>query len=145
NRGGGSGAFVLANGRGANVELTSALAREPYLAVAEIIGRAAQGRITLAAAITQDEIEARFAERIEARDEIAFDQPSMSLRGRRLRRLGAFALTEQPIAVAADEEAARILTAGIAKAGLARLPWTKALTQWRDRVLFLRRAEGDEW
>ncbi len=29
--------------------------------------------------------------------------------------------------------------------GLDRLPWTKALRQWRDRVAFLRGAEGDEW
>ena len=29
--------------------------------------------------------------------------------------------------------------------GIARLPWTKALVQWRDRVMFLRRAEGEEW
>ncbi len=33
----------------------------------------------------------------------------------------------------------------IVKAGLDRLPWTKALAQWRDRVAFLRRAEGEEW
>jgi ATP-dependent helicase HrpB len=38
-----------------------------------------------------------------------------------------------------------LLAAGIARAGLGRLPWTKALTQWRDRVMFLRRAEGEEW
>src|SRR6185437_11674403 len=38
NRGSGGGAFLLANGRGANVEPATALAREPYLAVAEIIG-----------------------------------------------------------------------------------------------------------
>ena len=29
--------------------------------------------------------------------------------------------------------------------GLDRLPWTKALRQWRDRVMFLRGAEGEEW
>jgi len=145
NRGGGNGAFLLANGRGANVDLASALAREPYLAVAEIIGSAAQGRIVLAAPIALAEIEARFADRIEARDEVAFDPQSSSLRGRRLRRLGAIALAEQPMPVAADEQAARALAAGIAKVGVDRLPWTKALSQWRDRVLFLRRAEGEEW
>ena len=145
NRGGGTGAFLLANGRGANVDPTSALAREPYLAVAEIIGSAAQGRIVLAAAITLAEIEARFADRIEARNDIAFDLPSASLRGRRLRRLGALALAEQPIAVTADDDAARVLAAGIVQLGLDRLPWSKALTQWRDRVQFLRRAEGEEW
>ena len=29
--------------------------------------------------------------------------------------------------------------------GLARLPWSAALKQWRDRVMFLRRAEGEPW
>ena len=49
---GADGAFLLANGRGANVDPTSALAREPFLAVAEISGTAAQGRIVLAAPLT---------------------------------------------------------------------------------------------
>ena len=61
----GNGSFVLANGRGAAVEQTSSLARAPYIAVAELTGTAAQGRILLAAPITQDEIEQRFADQIE--------------------------------------------------------------------------------
>src|SRR5919197_412747 len=59
NRGGGNGAFLLASGRGANVDPASALAREPFLAVAELSGTAAQGRILAAAAITLEDIEAR--------------------------------------------------------------------------------------
>jgi ATP-dependent helicase HrpB len=139
-RGGGNGGFLLVNGRGANVDPASALAREPYLAVAEIVGSAAQGRIVLAAPMSLAEIEARFADRIEAKEEVTFDVPSASLRGRRLRRLGALALAEQPVAVAADEQAARTLAAGIARLGIGRLPWSKALSQWRDRVMFLRRS-----
>src|SRR5262249_23567504 len=38
NRGGASGAFLLVNGRGATVDAASPLAREPYLAVAEMTG-----------------------------------------------------------------------------------------------------------
>src|SRR5215831_16515656 len=72
NRGAG-GAFLLANGRGANVDAASALARAPFLAVAEITGTAAQGRIVLAAPLTLAQIEAQFADRIESRDEIAFE------------------------------------------------------------------------
>jgi ATP-dependent helicase HrpB len=149
NRGGAPGAFLLANGRGAQLDAASPLAREPYLAVAELTGSAAAGRILLAAPITLDEIEARFADRIETREEIAFDPTSASLRLRRQRRFGALALVEQPMPAtaneAADEAAARILAQGVARLGLARLPWSKALRQWRDRVMFLRRAEGDEW
>ena len=47
--------------------------------------------------------------------------------------------------IASDEEAARTLAQGIARLGIARLPWTNALKQWRDRVMFLRHAEGEEW
>jgi ATP-dependent helicase HrpB len=137
--------FLLANGRGANVDQTSALAREPYLAVAEIAGSAAQGRIVLAAPIALDEIEQEFSSRIESREEIAFDAASASLRGRRSRRLGAVLLSEQSMKIAPNDETGRALAQGIAGLGLARLPWTKPLRQWRDRVRFLRNAEGEEW
>jgi ATP-dependent helicase HrpB len=145
NRGGATGAFLLAKGRGAQVDPASPLAREPYLAVAELTGSAAAGRILLAAPIMLAEIEARFAARIETREEIAFDPASASLRMRRLRKFGALALAEQPMPPVADEAAARALAEGVARLGIARLPWSKALRQWRDRVMFLRRAEGGEW
>ena len=67
---GGNGAFLLANGRGANVDMASPLAREPFLAVAELAGTAAQSRILLAASITLGEIEQRFADQIERREDI---------------------------------------------------------------------------
>jgi ATP-dependent helicase HrpB len=145
NRGTG-GAFLLANGRGANIDPASALAREPFLAVAEIIGSAAQGRIVLAAALTPGEIETLFADRIESRDDLAFDAASASLRARRQRRLDAITLAEQPAKIMPNDATARVLAEGIARLGIERLPWSKALAQWRDRVMFLRRAEADqEW
>ncbi len=143
NRGGGSGAFLLANGRGATIDPTSPLAREPHLAVAELTGTAAASRILLAAPITLTEIESRFADRIEMREEVIFDAASTSLRGRRSRRLGAVALAEHPMPVRPNEDTAQKLATGIVAIGIGRLPWTKALKQWRDRVMFLRASEGD--
>jgi ATP-dependent helicase HrpB len=145
NRGGAAGAFLLANGRGANIDPASPLAREPFLAVAELAGTAAQGRILSAAPITLAEIEQRFADRIELREDIVFDTASASLRGRKSRRLGAIVLSDQPMPVAASDDTAQKLAAGIAGLGMQRLPWTKSLQQWRDRIMFLRLSEGDEW
>jgi ATP-dependent helicase HrpB len=145
NRGGGTGAFLLANGRGATIDAASPLSREPFLAVAELAGTAAQSRILLAAPITLAEIEARFSDRIEARDDVTFDAASASLRGRRSRRLGAIALSDQPMPVVPSELTAQKLADGIATLGIERLPWTKSLAQWRDRVMFMRRSEGDVW
>jgi ATP-dependent helicase HrpB len=141
----GNRTFTLANGRGGNVDQTSPLAREPFIAVAEVTGSAANARIVLAAPITVAEIESRFADRIENRDDVTFDEKSLSLRARRSRRLGAIALAEQTRKVEPSDDTARLLAEGIARVGIGKLPWTKSLTQWRDRVMFLRRAEGDEW
>lgn len=144
-RGGGNGAFLLANGRGGNVDPASSLARELFLSVAELTGSAAASRIVLAAPITLAEIEARFAGQIEDRKAITFDAASASLRARRARRLGALVLSEQSLPVEPDADTAHILADGIVSLGLDRLPWSKAALQFRDRAQFLRRAEGDEW
>ena len=142
---GARGEFLMANGRAATVPLEDPMSRAPFLAVAEITGRAAQARILAACALTAEEIEAIAADRIETRDETAFDAASASLRRRAFRRLGAIRLSERNLAIEASEQNARMLARGVAGLGLARLPWTKAQTQRRDRVAFLRRAEGDEW
>jgi ATP-dependent RNA helicase HrpB len=138
NRGAG-GAFLLANGRGGMVDPASPLAREPFLAVAELSGAAAASRIVLAAPIEVAEIERRFADQIEHRSEISFDKASASLRARRRQRLGALVLSEQTRPIVPDPESARLLAEGIAGLGTGKLPWNKAQLQLRNRVMFLRR------
>ena len=144
-RGGRSGAFLLANGRGGLVDPASALACERFLAVAELTGAAGASRILLAAPLTRAEIEARFADRIEEREAVTFDTDSASLRARRSRRLGVLVLAEQLKPVAPNAENAKQLAEGIAALGIGKLPWSKAQMQLRNRVSFLRRSEGDEW
>ena len=139
----GNGSFVLANGRGAAIDQTSALARAPYIAVAELTGTAAQGRILLAAPITQAEIESHFADQIEIADEITFDRSALAVRARRRKTLHAITLSEAPLALKPSAETALVLADGLIAAGLDTLPWSKPAKQWRDRVMFLRKAEGD--
>ena len=139
----GNGSFVLANGRGAAVDQASALARAPYIAVAELTGTAAQGRILLAAPIAQAEIESHFADQIEIADEISFDRGAMALRARRRKTLHAITLSEAPLALKPSAETAAVLADGLIAAGLDKLPWSKPAKQWRDRVMFLRKAEGE--
>jgi ATP-dependent helicase HrpB len=139
------GEFLMANGRAAVLEPHDALAGEPFLAIGEVVGRAASARILLAAPLTLEDVEALASASIETADELAFDRESAALRARRRRRLGALVLAEQTLAVPQDDEAALVLARGVLFLGVERLPWSKALKQWRDRVMFLRRAEGDTW
>ena len=139
------GEFLMANGRAAALEARDPLASEPFLAIGEIAGRAASARILMAAALGLDDIERIAGSSIETTDELTFDRASASLRSRRRRRLGALILAEQTLAVPQNEAAALALARGVFALGLERLPWTKALKQRRDRVMFLRRAEGEAW
>ena len=139
------GEFLMANGRAAALEAQDPLAGEPYVAIGEIAGRAASARILTAAALTLDDIERVAGGSIETANELSFDRASASLRSRRRRRLGALILAEQTLPLPQDEAAALTLARGVLALGLARLPWTKALKQRRDRVMFLRRAEGEAW
>src|SRR4051794_8721088 len=112
----GNGSFVLANGRGAAIDQASALARAPYIAVAELTGTAASGRILLAAPILQSDIELRFSDQIENADEITFDRVSMTLRARRKRTLHAITLSEAPLTLIPSAETARVLADGLVAA-----------------------------
>ncbi|MGJ0509622.1 MAG: ATP-dependent helicase HrpB [Methylocystis sp.] len=142
---GNKGDFLMANGRAASLPVEDPLSRAPFLAVAELTGRAAQARILAACPLDAEEVEGIAGGQIDVREETTFDPASASLRRRRFRRLGAIRLSEQNLSVEPSLESARALARGAAQLGLARLPWTKAQTQLRDRVAFLRRAEGEEW
>ncbi|WP_424362874.1 ATP-dependent helicase HrpB [Methylocystis parvus] len=142
---GAKGDFLMANGRAASLPIDDPLSRAPYLAVAELTGRAAQARILAACALDAEEVEEIASDRIEARDETVFDPASASLRRRRFRRLGAIRLSEQNLSIEPNDESALTLARGLAALGVSRLPWTKGQAQLRDRVAFLRKAEGDEW
>ncbi len=139
------GEFLMANGRAASLEPHEALAGEDALAIGDVVGRASAARILTAAPLTREEIETIAGDRVTAADELTFDRVAAALRARRRRRFGALILAEQTLPVPADEASALALARGVLGLGAARLPWTKALEQWRGRVLFLRRAEPDVW
>jgi ATP-dependent helicase HrpB len=141
---GAPGQFLLANGRGASLDPTHALARAPYLVVAELQGSAAASRILLAAASDEPEILAIAGSRMTETDEITFDRNAAALRARRVRRLDAIALSSEPRPVP-SEMAAEALANGIASLGVDRLPWSKAQHQLRERVAFLRNVAPDAW
>ena len=145
NRGGG-GASCSPTGAARNVDPASPLAREPFLAVGRDHRqrRAGPHRAGRADHACRDRGAFRRPHRERATRSRSTREPRACARAA-LRRLGAIALGEQPRKVEPTTRPRACSREGIARLGIDRLPWTKALTQWRDRVMFLRRAEGDEW
>ncbi len=144
-----AGVFLMANGRAAMLEPQEALAREPFLAIAEIAGRAGAARIIAAAALSAADLETVARDLIETREEVSFDRERAALRRRRSRRLGALVLSEQNLPVPGGP---RIRSTGRGRNRRARTGWGRdlaaavyqgagAMAQPRP---FLRRAEPDE-
>lgn len=142
---GAPGQFLLANGRAGQLDTASPLVRAPYLVVAELQGRAAATRILLAAALDEDELIQIAGDRIVTRDEVQFDAAASAVRARRVRRLDAIVLSSEQRAVTPRDGTAAALADGIASIGIAKLPWSKAQSQMRQRAAFLRTAGANDF
>ena len=140
---GGQGEFQLASGRGAFVEATDALAREPWLAVAELGGGDRRDRILLAAPVDAEDVARAFADQLETEDRLE-ESGGGRLRAKRLVRLGRLTLREvidenpDPALVAAA------LADRVRREGLSALKLGEAVESLRARVAFLR-AQGEDW
>lgn len=137
---GAPGAFRLDNGRGGRLEPHEALAREPFLAVAEMQGAAREARIRLAAALSLADIEIDFAAHVVEEDEVRFDGVAGRVKARRVRRLHRVVLSEKPIERPDPVLVSRALMEAVRAKGLASLPWSKATERLRHRVEYVRRA-----
>lgn len=142
---GARGRYVMANGRGGELEETERLAAEKMLVVADIVGRAARPRILAAAPISLRDVEAFLPEAIVKEDQLFFDRPSGQVRARRVSRIGAIILDETPLARPSGEKAAQALANGIREHGLRIVPFSREAQQLRHRLGFLHRSVGAPW
>jgi ATP-dependent helicase HrpB len=139
---GGQGEFQLVTGRGAFVEPTDPLAREPWLAVAELGGGERRDRILLAAPLEAAELEA-FAATFETEDRLE-ESGGGRLRAKRIVRLGRLTVRESMDDNPDPALIAAALAERVRREGLSRLPWGEAARSLRERAAFLR-ARSPEW
>ncbi len=142
---GARGTFRLSNGRQGRIDESDALAREIFIVVAEMTGKASSAVIRSAAAIDRATLEEVLADRITGETTLAFDRASMTVRARQQRLLGALKLNDAPAPVQDKALAASLLARGIAEAGIASLPWSREQMGLRARASYLHRQLGEDW
>ena len=142
---GAPGSFRLANGRGAQLDEADSLAREDYLAVAEVQGSAQRARILLAAPISRGDIEEVFGSHIVTEDKVRLQPGSDTVRARRVRRLDRLILSESRIDDPDPELIAKALLEAVRGRGVDRLAWSKEQKRLRARVGYLHANLGDPW
>ncbi len=128
--------WISAGGRGFRLDATSPLARNEWLAVAEIQGAASGARILSAAPIDGAEVERIFADHIELRRTARFDPATGGVEARRERRLGAIVLGSGRDEGASPAMIEAALVDAVRTRGLGLLNWSEGAEALRTRAAF---------
>ncbi|WP_295184169.1 ATP-dependent helicase HrpB [uncultured Brevundimonas sp.] len=131
-----AGEYLLASGRGAVLEATDHLAREPWLAIAELGGGDTRDRVRLAAALEADRIDSDLARLISTEDRLVREPSGRSVI-RRSRRIGAIVLDEKIVGAPDAKTLTAALRAEIEADGLGALKWGEQASGLRARLAFL--------
>ena len=140
-----TGQFLLANGRGGEVDSAISLSRASWLVVADMSGKAGRARVLSAAEVSEAEIRSALGERIESGRQVVYDPEKNALRAREAVRIGAIALSEKPLAAPSGGAADEGVIAALREHGLGILPWGKEAEILRRRLGWLYRGLGDPW
>ncbi len=142
---GATGQFLLANGRGGEVDPALSLSRASWLVVADMSGKAGRARVLSAAEVSESEIRNALGSRIESGRQVIYDAEKNALRAREAVRIGAIALSEKPLAAPSGVSADEGVIAAVREHGLQILPWGKEAEILRRRLGWLYRGLGDPW
>lgn len=142
-RGGCDGRYLLAQGSGAALPPGDPLASHPYLVAAGLDAAGRDGRIQLALPITETEIQALFADRIQRERVLTWDPGREAASAQEVTRLGAITLAAQPAPLLTSDPVADLLLARIRRDPGQALDWSDAARQFQARVLLMRTLEPD--
>ena len=135
--------WISSGGRGFRLDPTSPLARNEWLAVAEIQGAASGARILSAAPIDGAEVEKLFADHIELRRTARFDPATGAVEARRERRLGAILLAAGRDESASPAMISAALIDAVRTRGLGLLEWPDSVASLRARAAFAAEQGGE--
>jgi ATP-dependent helicase HrpB len=133
---GGRGKFVLRNGRGALLDQADSLAGEEFIVAAQLEGAGRDSRVFLAGAISAADVREHFGDQIQRVKNVELSAAG-SVQAIMREQLGAIVLKESMVLDVEPEEIARAMLVDVLSRGLESLPWSKAATQLRERVVFL--------
>ncbi|MEU6582329.1 ATP-dependent helicase HrpB [Nocardia sp. NPDC046763] len=141
----GSASYLMAGGTAVTLPPGSGLGDAEWLAIA-VAGRdpgRAEGRIRLAAKADEQLARRAAANLLETADEV--DWADGDLVARRVRRLGAIVLSEQPLREPDPSLVSAALLCGLRATGLDLLRWDEDARSLRQRLDFLHRTLGAPW
>ena len=137
--------YLLSGGSGAELPHGDGLTATPFLVTPHLDGRQGDGRIFLAAAITEEDLFNDHRHLIDRRLEIGWDKREKKVKAEVNTCLGTLVLASS---MAHEPDEALVLSAlldGIRQEGCKALPWTKTARELQARLNALHHWLPEEW
>ncbi|NHN36245.1 ATP-dependent helicase HrpB [Pseudomaricurvus alcaniphilus] len=137
--------YQLSNGRAAAFADVDPLQKHTWLAIAQAGSREGQptDRIYLAASLDPALFSGPLADLVSSHSVVQWHTQTEKLVAEQQRRVGALVWSSEPLSRVPAEDKQAILVELVRKRGLALLPWSEALQQWRQRIELLRQSQID--
>lgn len=126
--------YVLSGGKGAVLAEGDALAAEPLLIATDLDGDPREPRIRMGLAVTEAEIRALYADRIQTVEAVDWSRRDARVTARRQERLGALVLSDRPLDAPDPAALARAALDGLRAHGLS---WSPGSARLRARIALI--------
>lgn len=132
--------YKLANGRSVRLSDHDALARNPWLAVAEADLGGGEGKIFSAAPLDADTLLQQSA----SRTELWWDEAAARMLSLEIRHVGGLVVQQRPKPLADPQSVIPVWCEVIRSHGISFLDWPEAVVRWQQRVLSVRTWRAEE-
>lgn len=129
--------YLMANGRGVQLNKYDALAGEDYLIILDADGANTEPQVRLAMAISLSEIKSSLSQHIKKESCIVWNAQRNAVEAASQENLFALCLNKALLPQPWPEQATQCLLQAIQDQGLSVLPWTDQATQLRARINWL--------
>jgi len=136
--------FTLANGRGAFFAQPDSLSKQEFIVAVDLDDRDRDARILLAAPVARADLIEHFADRILITTSVEWSTREEAVIARRVTKLDALVLEEQPLESVLPEAARAAMLAGVRELGVAALPWDRAARDLQARMQFVRGLDRED-
>jgi len=144
-RPGSTSRYLLAAGSGAELHPADPLLSTPLLVIPQLDARAGDGRIFLAAPITEDDLQRHHPQLLQEIDDIHWDDRERRVKAERRICLGNIVLHRRPLPEADEERVADAFLEGVRRSGVEQLPWNRESRELQARICSLHLWQPGDW
>lgn len=137
--------YQLAGGSGAELPPADPLANCRLLVVPVVDSGKGDGRIFMAAPITEQDIELHHPHLLQEYEAITWDDRAGRVRAESVRSLGKIILSNKPLAGVDKERLAAAFLDGVRQNGSDKLPWSHDARELQARICSLHFWQPEEW